>query len=944
MRKILKYLGLSFLLFLAVIVFGPVLFKSQIVDAIRKQINENLHAKVTFGDVSLSLMRSFPDFTLSIEDFSIQGVDSFSDIQLAKIERFRFTINVMSIIRGDEIEIQSIALIKPYFHVVVLDSMLVNYDIVKSDDELTETSQEEIEESGFKLALRSLKIENLSLIYDDREDDMYVEIEGLNHQLSGNFTKDIVEVLSKTDIQRLLVKMDGITLLSNVKANSDFSMRVNQTNMRIDILDNSFASLNELRLNTRGFLKVNEEDMEMDLEFATPNSDFRQIVSLIPAYFMDDFQGLMVDGSCLVEGKITGTYDGRYDIFPSMDIRMKANNGRIQYPDLPSAVENIHADLFIKHPGGDLDRMRINIHQFAMRMAGQDFKASMSLATPISDPALQLSTNGKLNFGSLSQVVHLEEGMDIDGLLDVNMELAMRLSDVENERYNNITAKGRVVMTSFNYYDSDIPMPVTIPYVAANISPRHLEVEALRMILGSTDIVANGRLDNILAFVLSDTTLIGRFSASSKMFNLDELILFTIEDEASTGEGAEPAPLTSEDLKLPANIDFYINAQAQQIVYDGMNVSDFSGNVQLVDASMKMNAKFLLLDAPISIGGTFDTKPQKPRAEFDMQIENMAFKKAYEAMDMVKSFAPVFAGTNGNFTTQFSLRTELLSDATPDLNTLMASGLLRTSNVAMQTEATEKVAAFLRNDDYKTLILQATRADFKIENGRLNLAETNLNGNNYKGTIEGSSGLDQSLDFVMNLQVPISGVKANNLLSSIGVQSGNVPLKVNIGGTFQRPIIRTDLGELGRDIVDNLKDNARDAVQQQVDNVKQQAQERLDLEKERLLSQARNQADEIIRVAQREAVNIRRTGKEAADKIRSEARTQVDKQLADAGSNPIQRRVATEAGNRIIAEADRNAKRTEDEANRRADQLENEAKSRAEKIIKDAEEKVGTTD
>ncbi len=944
MVKILKYLGFTFLFLLGVVILAPVLFKSQIVDLIRKQINENLHAKVDFGDVSLSLIRSFPDFSLSIDDFSVQGLDTFADVRLVDIERFRLTLNLMSVIRGDEIEIKTIALIKPAFHVVVLDSLLVNYDIVKSDDELTETSQEEVEESSFKLALRSLRIDNLSLIYDDREDDMYVEIEGLNHQLSGNFTQEIVEVFTKTDIARLLVKMDGIAFLSNVGAKSDFNTRVNQSSMRIDILDNSYASLNELRLNAGGFLQMNDEDMEMDLELSTANSDFRQIVSLIPAYFMDDFQGLKVDGSCLVEAKIAGTYDGRYDMYPAMDIRMKASNGNIRYPDLPSAIENVNLDASLKHPGGDLDRMKLNVYQFAMRMANQDFKASMSLATPMSDPAIQFAALGKLNLADLSKVVHLEDGMEIDGLFDVDVELATRLSDVENERYNNITAKGRGEITSFKYNDSDMPMPVTIPYAAANLSPRHLEIEALRMNLGSTDIEANGRLDNILAYVLSDTTLVGRFSASSKVFNLDELMLFAGEEEASTDEDAEPQPMTSEDLKLPANIDFVISAQAQKIIYDNMDLSNFSGNVHLVDEAMKINAKMVLLDAPLSIGGTFDTKPEKPRADFDMQIENMAFKKAYEAMDMVKSFAPVFAGTDGTFSTQFSMSTELLSDATPDLNTLMANGLLRTSRLAMQTEATEKVSSFLRNDDYKTLILQATRADFKIENGRLYLAETNLNGNNYKGTIEGSSGLDQSLDFVMNLQVPISGVKANNLLSSIGVKSGNVPLKVNIGGTFQRPTIRTDLGDMGRDIVDDLKDKARDAVQQQVDNVKQQAQERVTAEMEKLLEDARKQADEIVRVAKREADNVRKTGKDAADRIRSEARAQVDKQLADAGSNPIQRRLATEAGNRVIAEADRNAKRTEDEANRRADQIENEAKSRAEKLIKDAEEKVGTAD
>ena len=946
MLKVLKYLGVTLMFIFAILLLAPILFKSQIVDLIRKQINNNVAAQVDFGDVHLSLIRSFPDFSLTIEDFSVQGVDTFADVRLADIERFRFTLNLMSVIRGDEIEIKTIALTNPTFHIVVLDSLLVNYDIMLPSDEIEDLEQSEDEPGAFKMALRSLRVVNLKLTYDDRMDDMYMEIEGLNHQLSGNFSNDDVAVSAVTEIERLLFKMDGITFLSNVKALSEFSLDVHQPTMKVKINENSFARLNDLQLGAKGFVQMNEETMDMDLEFASKRSDFRQIVSLIPAYFMEDFAGLDVRGSCIVEGKISGTYDGVYEQYPSMDIRMKAKDGFIKYPDLPAALEKVAFDASIKHPGGDLDKLKLNVYQFTMTLAEQTFSASMALATPMSDPALQFAAKGKLRFDDLSKVVPLEEGMRIKGLLDVDMELAAQLSQIENEEFDKIVAKGRGELTNFEYLDADMPMPVKINYVAANLNPNMLQVENFKMEIGSSDFTSSGQIDNLLHYVLMDTTLVGRFSLNSNLIDIDELMKFVGEEEESASSATqEEVPLTSEDLKLPAAIDFLITAGVEKIIYDGLVIENASGKMHLADEAISLNAKMKMLDAAMSMDGTFETRSALPKADFRMGIENLAFQRAYEELDMIKAFAPIFGNTEGSFSTQFSMKTELLADATPNLQTFWAEGVLNTTRLDMESEVSSKVASFLRNDDYKKLILQATRADFKIENGRLYLDETPLNGKNYTGSVQGSSGLDQSLDFSMNLEIPVTNVKAANLLSSIGVEGVNkVPLKVGIGGTFSSPKISTNLGDLGRSVVDDLRDRARERVQDEIDKVRQDVTQRATEELQKILDEARKQADEIIRQAEIQAQNIRKAGKEAADNIRAEARRQVDRQMAEAGNNPLQRRLAREAGDRIIAEADRKATRAENEANTRANQLEQEAKNRANKIIKDAEDKVNSAE
>src|SRR6187402_3201451 len=111
-RRILKWTGISLLLIIILLIAAPFIFKDKIVAIVKEQANNNLNAKVDFGDFDLSLISSFPDFRFKINNVSVIGINEFKKDTLAYIGRLALDINLQSVIKGEQYQINSIVIDK----------------------------------------------------------------------------------------------------------------------------------------------------------------------------------------------------------------------------------------------------------------------------------------------------------------------------------------------------------------------------------------------------------------------------------------------------------------------------------------------------------------------------------------------------------------------------------------------------------------------------------------------------------------------------------------------------------------------------------------------------------------------------------------------------------------------------------------------------------------
>jgi len=226
LKKLLAVIAVLFILIIASAIVLPIIFKDDIIAIVKEEANNNVNARLDFGDIGLSMFESFPDFTLTIEDIKVVGLDPFDGVVLADIAELKLSLDLMSVINGEKIDINTIGLLSPNLHVIVLADGRANYDIA-----LPSESPEEVEESSsetsFSIGLKSYYIENANIIYDDRQGGMYANLKNFTHRGSGDFTQDDFLLSTTTTADGVTYRMDGVSYLNSTRLDMKFDVNMN---------------------------------------------------------------------------------------------------------------------------------------------------------------------------------------------------------------------------------------------------------------------------------------------------------------------------------------------------------------------------------------------------------------------------------------------------------------------------------------------------------------------------------------------------------------------------------------------------------------------------------------------------------------------------------------------------------------------------------------------
>jgi len=183
-------------------------------------------------------------------------------------------------------------------------------------------------------------------------------------------------------------------------------------------------------------------------------NDFKHILSLVPAIYMNDFQDIQTAGKVSLSGSIKGVYNENR--LPGFNINLLVDNARFQYPDLPSSVENIQMDLNIENTDGIDDHTLVNLKKFHLEMEDNPFDMKMKVSTPVSDPNIDGKIVGKIDLDKLKDLIP-DENMKVAGLIDADIEMKGKMSSIESENYDEFRAVGKFDMRNFNSKGSFIP-------------------------------------------------------------------------------------------------------------------------------------------------------------------------------------------------------------------------------------------------------------------------------------------------------------------------------------------------------------------------------------------------------------------------------------------------------------------------------------------------------
>ncbi len=893
MRKFVKTVAIVVVVFLAVALTAPMLLRGKIADIVRQEANAMLKARLDFEELDISLLRHFPNASLDLEGLTLVGVEPFEGDTIVAADRISVVVNLLSLFGDSGFEVKKILLDAPFVHGHKLADGTVNWDVMKpSEEPAAETDVEEpaagepASPSAFRLAVRDFRIEDAEIRYEDDSTNMQFRTGPASLRLRGDLSAARTDLGLNLLLAGTSFTQGGIPLLNSAEIELDATVAADLANNRFTLSKNTLR-LNAIELGLDGWVELRDDEaIAMDITAGCREVRFKDVLSLIPAFYTREFHNLTASGELAMALWARGEMRG--SSLPAFEFKADVKDGSFQYASLPKAVTDINIAARIANPGAAMDRTEIDLSKFGLRMAGNALSATFHATNLVSDPTFRASAHGKVDLDAVKEVYPLEEGIELGGQVTADVKVSGALSALEKGHYESIGASGSLVVENVGLTLPQLPA-VHVRRAAASISPKEMTLGEFGVTVGRSDLSANGQLSGYIGYLLRGDMLSGRLYVKSDLLDLNEIMAAL----PASGEGAETAAESAAEepaadatsapaaIEVPKNLNLSLNTELKRVEFQKMVISNISGEMRVAGGVLSLNKLGLgIFGGKATASGSYSTAANifRPDLTLAMALSGASFSKTFEELEMVQKLVPIFQETGGDYSLSLDLKTALDATMSPDLKTLTATGEIKSANIEVQKiKALDALATALKDDKLRKIQAKDVRIRFAIKDGRVTTQPFDLKMGNIAMTLSGSTGLDQTIDYTAQVSLPKSAT--GGVLNK---------LDVGIGGTFASPKISVDVAKA-----------AEEAVKSAVDSQIQK------------LTGSESLSAEV----EKQAEKLRSEAKSAGDKLIAAAKEQRQKLIdAAASKNKLAQIAATKAGDKLVAEAERQAANLQAEA------------------------------
>ncbi len=822
-KKVLRIIGVVVLVFIGVIIGAPFLLETKIGDILKNTVNNNVNATLDFSEAKLSLVRSFPTAEVELKDVTFINKEPFVGDTLFASNRIELKMGIGELFKssGESIAIKSLWVDGAQLNIKIDKEGNASYDIGNQTDVVSEN---EGNPEGFRLDLQSYKISDSKIIYEDLTNGTKLMVADLEHKGNGDLSLAKLELETNTEAL-VSFEMDSTKYLNGNTIKLDAVIGIDLEENRYTFLKNE-AIVNQLPLVFEGFVKVNQENQEIDINFKTPSSDFKNFLALIPETYSKNIENVQTTGECLVKGEFKGIVDEQH--IPKFKIDIQSNNASFKYPDLPKTVRNIYLDLGLHNATGISEDTYILIHKASFMIDDDKFNLTSKITDLLGNTRFNGHLDGILDLAKLSNAYPMSEDMKLSGILNADVTVAFDMASIENKRYENTKTSGKFNINDFEYKSSEIRNPVKIKTTTMTFNPSTVTLNELQGTIGQTDFKATGTIDNLLGFMFNDEKVKGNFNLISDTFAVDDFMNDEVVADSDGGPAAE------EQLKIPSFLDCNINAAAGTVIYDNLNLKDVKGNLRIVDEkAILTNMTSLLFNGRVSFNGEVSTKEDAPSFTMKLGMDQLGIDESFKSLELFKVLAPVASALQGKLNSDIELSGNLNDDFTLDLSTItgkVLAELLSTQIHVNQAKVLSAIGGKLDFIDLDKLDLKGLKTALSFENGTVKVKPFAIQYQDISINVDGSHTFDKKLNYKATLDVPAKylGGEVNTLIAKIEekeLENLTIPVIASIGGDYNSPDVNTDL----------------------ISGVKLLTNRLIEIQKQKLINKGKSKADDLLR-------------------------------------------------------------------------------------------------
>jgi AsmA protein len=511
--------------------------------------------------------------------------------------------------------------------------------------------------------------------------------------------------------------------------------------------------------------------------------DFPMEANLKGLLNLEDIKSFYPIDSLTLKGKIDmdiltkGKYNAAKKLFPTTNAHLVLKDGLIQTKYYPHPIEKINVDANIKSTGASANDVSVVIKPIELQFENQPFSVSASLKN-FNDLQYKVAAKGTIDIGKIYQVFS-RKGLDVQGLIKADIDLAGLQSDATSGKYERLRNSGTLEVKNITARTEYYPHPFFIKNGVLRFKDDKIWLESFNANYEASDFKLDGYLNNLINYTLKNEPLQGQINLVSKQLVADDFMAFA-NNESS---GSSTTTTNSGVFLVPTNLDIIFKATVASVKYNGMNLKDAKGQMEIKQGLLSLKETgFTLIDAPVVMDATYKALSPK-RAEFSSHLvaKEFSISKAYKEIKLFHDMATAAANAEGIVSLDYQLKGKLNDQMMPVYPSLEGAGVLSVKAVKMKGFKMFSAAGKEANRDSLTGNADLSKVDIKttIKNNIITLEQTKIRVSAFRLRLSGQVNFNGQMNLKFRLGLPPLGL---------------IGIPMTVTGTQANPIIKRGKG------------------------------------------------------------------------------------------------------------------------------------------------------
>jgi hypothetical protein len=341
-----------------------------------------------------------------------------------------------------------------------------------------------------------------------------------------------------------------------------------------------------------------------------------------------------------------------------------------------------------------------------------------------------------------------------------------------------------------------------------------------------------------------------------------------------------------------------------------------------------------VIEGSVISTGWIDTRGEFAEADFLLEMKGVDIPAAYETFMSVEKLVPMAKYVKGQADIDMKYHSLLDNSLTPLFESIDAKGHAYTKGLQFYNlEEFVPLGEVLKNEKFTEMAPDEVTVGFTVRDGRITFNPFDMDVYDSRITVSGSHGLDLTMDYKLDMNIAKSdlGAGANDLIQGMTLlaagagllipQSDYIKVMANLGGTFNRPRMTTDLSGNLKSTGETIQEAVEEKLSEEIEKVEEQVRD-----------EAGEKAEDIISSAELEASRLVEEARKAGEMLVKEAEVQGEKLIKEAGSNPLKQVAARTAAGELKRQAEKQSENLVNEAEKKGEEIIQKAREEAEKI------------